>query len=394
MPTQNTPPDFHKRLKAKLATKDECIDATSACLQRGDVFEAIYILDVALVRFPASRQLRANMANILAKMISADSIRHILDGLPERGGRIRVWHEEIRQKFTDLHGPDAKRPGSQAFLECVILKGLCQKVSPGQPLWNVLARMADFFGQRSASDAFNAIVHPTEMSDAVASITIGDRPVRFHVSSGPVAFDLQYFFLFEPGLLRWIATFSEDDVLLDIGANIGRYSLVAAAVKNCRTLAAEPFTPNYRDLVANIALNKADDRVTPLRVALADTTGEGNLSFDKETPGAAAQTFDELPGGGATTPPGVERVAGYRLDDLIAEGAIDFPNHIKIDVDGTEHRIIDGMPRTLADPRLRSIRLEIRLDDSRNAKALKKLEQAGFDWAIDDDEKNLLCLRV
>jgi len=206
-------------------------------------------------------------------------------------------------------------------------------------------------------------------------------------------FGLRYSFVNEPGLLRLISNFSQEDVFLDIGANIGGFSIVAAVTKGCRTFAVEPFSVNYQELLRNISLNNVRDRVTPLRVAISDATGEGPLSFRSEFAGAASQTFG---GGGENAilkAGGFERLQGYRLDDLIAEGKIDFPTHIKIDVAGTEHRIIAGMPDTLNAPRLRSIRLEIRVEDPENAEALRNIGAAGFSWKIDDDQKNLLCLR-
>jgi hypothetical protein len=70
---------------------------------------------------------------------------------------------------------------------------------------------------------------------------------------------------------------------------------------------------------------------------------------------------------------------GYSIDSFIKEFAAPFPNHIKIDVDGIEDRIIAGATDTLADPRLLSLSIE--LDSSREhetAALVARIEQAGL----------------
>src|SRR5262245_45216455 len=60
----------------------------------------------------------------------------------------------------------------------------------------------------------------------------------------------------EPCTLEWIETFSADDVLFDIGANVGMYSIWAAATRRCRVIAFEPEALNYALLNRNIEANK------------------------------------------------------------------------------------------------------------------------------------------
>lgn len=266
-------------------------------------------------------------------------------------------------------------------------------LSRTQPIWNVLLRFAEHLGRQAASNVFGKPTTSSIISAGMAKIEIGGSVLRFYVPNDFIAFGLRYFFANEPGLLRLISTIRREDVFLDIGANIGGFSILAAVTRGCRTFAVEPFSANYRELLRNVSLNNAKDRVTPLQVAISDATREGSLSFKSEIVGAASQAFDVEDDNANPEAQRVERIQGYRLDDLIADGRIDFPNHIKIDVDGTEHRVIAGMPDTLADPRLRSIRLEIRVEDPRNAEALRNIEAAGFSWKVDDDLKNLLCLR-
>ena len=65
------------------------------------------------------------------------------------------------------------------------------------------------------------------------------------------------------------------------------------------------------------------------------------------------------------------------IDTFIAEFAPPFPNHIKIDVDGTDRLVLFGAERALADPRLKLILVEL-VGGERQEKAAALLLAAGF----------------
>ena len=58
----------------------------------------------------------------------------------------------------------------------------------------------------------------------------------------------------EPETIEWIDTFAPGDVLFDIGANIGCYSIYAAS-RSVRVMAFEPESQNYALINQNIFLN-------------------------------------------------------------------------------------------------------------------------------------------
>jgi len=72
---------------------------------------------------------------------------------------------------------------------------------------------------------------------------------------------------------------------------------------------------------------------------------------------------------------------GRRVDTLIADG-LPVPNHIKIDVDGLEHRVIAGMLETLQQPELRTVLIEINFDNPTNLAIIDQLQDMGwrFSW--------------
>ncbi len=77
----------------------------------------------------------------------------------------------------------------------------------------------------------------------------------------------------EPGTIRWIDRYIQPgQVLFDIGANTGSYSLYTAAKLNrqVRVYAFEAAVNTYASLMENVALNTLWDCVFPLNVALSN----------------------------------------------------------------------------------------------------------------------------
>lgn len=159
----------------------------------------------------------------------------------------------------------------------------------------------------------------------------------------------------EPETVAWIERhLRPGDVVYDIGANVGAYSLVMGRVLQGRgrVYAFEPGFPNFVQLCRNIALNGLADTVVPLQVALSDRTGLGELAYSSLDSGAALHTLE---GGG-------ERfrmpLLSYALDELVERFGLEPPAHIKLDVDGIEHAVLLGARRVLAHPRLRTLSVE------------------------------------
>ena len=69
---------------------------------------------------------------------------------------------------------------------------------------------------------------------------------------------------------------------------------------------------------------------------------------------------------------------GVSLDDLTRTFGLRFPDLIKIDVDGIEEQIVAGAPRTLADPRLRSVIIEVYMYEGAAERVIAAFERAGM----------------
>jgi FkbM family methyltransferase len=168
----------------------------------------------------------------------------------------------------------------------------------------------------------------------------------------------------EPETVAWIEEFVRPgEVVFDIGANVGAFSLVVgrATGGRCTVYAFEPSFSTYAQLSRNVALNGCQGRVIPMLVALSDENGLVTFNYSSLDPGAALHALgDSVDYRGRPFRPALAQpVLSYRMDDFVAQFAGRTPNHIKLDVDGIELKVLRGGPKTLADPALRSVLVEV-----------------------------------
>lgn len=156
----------------------------------------------------------------------------------------------------------------------------------------------------------------------------------------------------EPETVAWIERFIRpDQVVYDVGANVGAYSLVIDAATGGRSVvyAFEPSFSTFAQLCRNVALNRCSERVIPIQLALSDTNGLASFNYSSTAPGAAmhalGQAVDQV--GRPFQPAFTQHVLAYRLDDFVEQLGARAPQHLKIDVDGSELRVLQGATRTL-----------------------------------------------
>ena len=188
----------------------------------------------------------------------------------------------------------------------------------------------------------------------------------------------------ETDTIRWIDSFPNDCVFWDIGANVGVYSLYAAARSNVSVISFEPLAANFHVLCRNIEINGLGARITAYCAALSGVTELGVLNMASSSMGSALSQFGR-PGEmspyctneNKTGP--MHGMIGYSIDDFISQFEPAFPNYLKMDVDGLEWQILQGAQKTLRDARLHSLVVELSLSNQKeNLQAVTFLEKSGF----------------
>jgi len=178
----------------------------------------------------------------------------------------------------------------------------------------------------------------------------------------------------EPETVRWLEQkLQAQDVLYDIGANVGAYSLVAFHITQGQALvyAFEPVPATFAVLSQNILFNQAQGRVIPLPLGLSDQTGLFNLAYSALEAGAAQHSWQ-------TSAEVFQPTPCYRLDDLIPALGLPLPTLLKVDVDGPEFQVLQGAEQTLRSPGLRSLLIEMTPDQIEGQTITTFLLRLGF----------------
>ena len=127
----------------------------------------------------------------------------------------------------------------------------------------------------------------------------------------------------------------EDRIILDVGANIGTFSLFAARhAPKARIVAFEPFPATFEQLRCNIERNSLGARVETHPMAM---TGEGGVRHMDVTAGSS-QSRGMLQTGATT---GLE-VRTTTLARFLAESRLDDIDLMKMDIEGSEHEVISS----------------------------------------------------
>jgi FkbM family methyltransferase len=148
----------------------------------------------------------------------------------------------------------------------------------------------------------------------------------------------------EPETLEWIDSIPSKSILWDIGANIGLYSCYAAKAKDCRVFSFEPSVFNLELLARNIHLNNLSDKVVIIPLPLSNNLALNTLKMTTTELGGALSTFGEDYGWDGLTLNSVFsfQTLGLTADDFVKLLGFEYPNYLKIDVDGIEHLVLSG----------------------------------------------------
>ena len=184
----------------------------------------------------------------------------------------------------------------------------------------------------------------------------------------------------EPWTLEWIETFKPDEVLLDCGANVGMYTIWAAATRQARVYAFEPESQNYALLNRNVVANNLSGRVRAFCMGLSDRAGLSVLHMADMRIGGSCHALGEALDF-KHEPLQVAFQQGCivdTVDQLVAGGHMPVPNHIKIDVDGFEPKVIAGALNTLSRPEMRSLLIETNQNLQDHRTMVEQLNGMGF----------------
>jgi FkbM family methyltransferase len=163
----------------------------------------------------------------------------------------------------------------------------------------------------------------------------------------------------------------EDDLFVDVGANVGSYTILACSVRHARGIAFEPVPTTYKRLFENIRLNNLENRVQSFNVGIGRQ--QGDLSFTSDMgPMNRALAEGESDANAINIP--------VTTLDATLKGEV--PSLLKIDVEGYETPVLEGAMEVLKNRTLHSVIMELNGSGSRfnfdEKKILEMMLNIGF----------------
>ena len=195
--------------------------------------------------------------------------------------------------------------------------------------------------KEAGASPFKMNTHDPEQEDRFIS-----RAVHHHTIWDEYVFNVLKYVLVTKGL--------PPSRVIDVGGNIGYFSMWALAMGH-RVTTFEPMDYNLLKIVSSIAANGFSDRHTLYQNAVGNAPGRVLLQPTNKINRGNFQ-IQPLLGNSATDQGdyGVDYVDTVRLSDVVDEDVL----FIKIDVEGYEHKVLDGARRLICSRVVRYIELE------------------------------------
>lgn len=178
---------------------------------------------------------------------------------------------------------------------------------------------------------------------------------RFLAEPGRASFLAVYGNPFEHGpMMAWKSLLQPGDLFIDVGANVGAYSLWARQL-GASVIAVEADPTVVERLRRNLVLNSVQD-IEIVEKALSNQ--EGNIEFT-----VGMDATGHIASGSRSDSERTQTVAAITLDQLLGERTV---TGIKIDVEGAEALVLKGAEKALGEHRIRAIQLEWNAQASAN----------------------------
>ncbi|WP_121744905.1 FkbM family methyltransferase [Natronorubrum halophilum] len=206
--------------------------------------------------------------------------------------------------------------------------------------------------------------------DDIATLHIGNVSVDFRTQSQKERWRARSA-MGEADIFEFLERHLEDDdVFWDVGAAVGTYSVFAATLVD-RVVAFEPEPLNLSRIRENTALNGLNN-VQAMRYALSSSPGSARL-----------ERKDGVGHGGHTLSP----EGSFEVDVIRGDTIDPAPDVIKIDVEGHEAHVLDGLGDHL--DTVRTVIVEVH-EDALLKDVLEPLERAGLEVEEFGDRDSLL----
>lgn len=182
----------------------------------------------------------------------------------------------------------------------------------------------------------------------------------------------------------WIKLCKESEIVLDVGANTGLYSLIASkANPKSVVYAFEPVDLIFKRLKENLRLNNL--QVLAFNIALAEENGQGKI-FAADT---VSSTFDQASLNNSQKEGSRFMIIHMkRLDSFIQDSGLKKIDLMKIDVETFEPQVLKGMSHYLKKFAPTMLIEILNIDVARDVESL--IDGNGYEYYLIDESKGLI----
>ena len=207
----------------------------------------------------------------------------------------------------------------------------------------------------------------------------------FYLPNRHCEWRVQTIYTKEPDTVAWIRSMKHGEVFYDVGANIGLYTMLAVK-HGLQVFAFEPESQNFAVLTRNLMLNKVPkDRAVAFPFCISDSERVDTLRLSSMVAGGSCHSFASDKNYQMVENQWAyeQGTVGFTLDALVLECKMPHPDHIKIDVDGFDDKVLGGAKQVLRN--VKSVLVEM---DSNNATHMgwrnHLIDEYGF--AVDEEQ--------
>jgi FkbM family methyltransferase len=172
--------------------------------------------------------------------------------------------------------------------------------------------------------------------------------LRFYAQKGDAGIVANiYFKLFDyEDSMFLIHHLKNDELFVDVGANVGHYSLLAAGICGCKVMAFEPIPLTFSKLNKNVKLNGLSDKLKTYNIGVGEENSFLNFTTNKDVMNSVALENETQ----------VIKIQVKKLDDILKDKR---PVFLKIDVEGFEYFVLKGARAVLVNKSLKYIIIEM-----------------------------------
>lgn len=198
-------------------------------------------------------------------------------------------------------------------------------------LFTFMNKCKNYLTKKILSDVLYRKFHPEHIT-----LSIDDKTAQFHTGMANQEYDFLSDFNHEKQIIqKFINDLTTDDVVYDIGANVGLYSVFSGKILNDgQIIAIEPQPAAVPILYKNLLLNCKDFKI--FQIGASNRSGFGKIQV---TPSSDAD-IDAKSG---------VNIPLNKISNLANSPSLPDPTVAKIDVEGAEREVLEGFDSFLND---------------------------------------------